>query len=182
MSLFDKVVAAVTPLESQEKRMEARAEARARARPGGWLSQVIDHHEQIEGAFALVKEENDAPARRAAQKALGVLLTGHANAEETVLYPALVAHSQKGHAGLAYEEQAATKVEMALLEQLDPMSQDYIDKLEHIEGAVTHHMYQEESGWFLELKDAVPADEQAQMSARYREEIDRYAGAELTAA
>jgi hypothetical protein len=98
-----------------------------------------------------------------------------------VLYPALANEGEKAHAGLAYEEQAMAKVEMALLEKLEPLSQDYIDKLEHIRGAVTHHMYQEESNWFLDLKDKVPQGEQALLGDRYREEIERYVGGPVAA-
>ena len=116
MSLLDKFVATVMPLESEEKRMEARAQARAKAAPGGWLAAVLDHHEQIEAAFAAVRAAGDPGARRAAQKRLAIVLTGHANAEESVLYPALAKAGLKAHASLAYEEQAVTKIEMALLE------------------------------------------------------------------
>jgi hypothetical protein len=65
---------------------------------------------------------------------------------------------------------------MALLDKIDPMSQDYLDKLEHIRGAVTHHMFQEESDWFLDLKKEIPADRQAFIAQRYREEMNRYVG------
>ena len=124
----------------EETRLEARAHARDVAAPGDWLSQILDHHERIERAFAEVKSAADAVAQRAAQKDLAVILTGHSNAEEAVIYPALADAGEKGHAGLAYEEQAAAKVQMALLEKLEPLSQAYFDKLEHIRGAVTHHI------------------------------------------
>ena len=89
MSFFDKIVAAMTPPESEETRLEARAHARDVAAPGDWLSQILDHHERIERAFADVKSAADAVAQRAAQKDLAVILTGHSNAEEAVIYPAL---------------------------------------------------------------------------------------------
>lgn len=181
MSFFDKIVAAVTPPESDETRLEARANARRIAQPGDWLSQVLDHHDQIEAAFAAVKAASDPAAQRAEQKKLAVILTGHSNAEESVLYPALVDDGHKTHAGLAYEEQAAAKIQMALLEKIEPLTQDYFDKLEHIRGAVTHHMYQEESSWFLDLQKEVPHAEQALLGKRYAEEIDRYLGAPLAA-
>ncbi len=176
MSFFDKVVAAITPPESDETRLEARAHARTLASPGDWLSQVLDHHELIEEAFAAVKFASDASAQRAAQKDLGVILTGHSNAEEAVLYPALANGGEKSHAGLAYEEQAAAKVQMALLEKLEPLTQDYLDKFEHIRGAVTHNMYQEESDWFVDLKGKVPASEHTTLATRYSEEMERYMG------
>ena len=178
MSILDKVIAAVTPPESDEARAEARQKATAAATPGDWLSQILDHHRRIEALFAAVRAATTPEARRDAQKRLGIVLTGHSIAEEAAIYPALAADKQVAHAGLAYQEQSAAKMELGLLERLDPMSQDYLDKLGHIEGAVAHHVYSEEGNWFLELaKDLSDAD-QAMITERYREEFDRYVGAD----
>jgi hemerythrin superfamily protein len=178
MSLIDKVVAAVTPPESDQARKEARAKAQAAAGAGDWLSLVLNHHLQIESAFAAVKATRDAASRVAAQKKLAVLLTGHSNAEESVLYPALVRADEKSHASMAYTEQAAAKTQMAELENLAPMSQDYLDKLEHIRGAVAHHVYEEEGTWFPELRRKSPAADQIKLTQRYKEEFDRYVGSD----
>ncbi len=177
MSILDKVIAAVTPPESEEVRAEARAKAESMAKQGSWLAQILDHHRQIEGLFAAVKAATTAEARRDAQQKLALLLTGHSIAEEAAIYPALAADKQVGHAELAYQEQSAAKMEMGLLERLDPMSQDYLDKLEHIRGAVAHHVYSEEGTWFPELVEDMPATEQAMITNRYSEEFERYCGA-----
>lgn len=178
MSILDKAIAAITPPESDKARAEARAKAEAAATPGDWLSMVLDHHRDIEAAFDELERASDPAARIAAQKALGVILTGHSIAEEAALYPALAADHQVGHAELAYQEQSAAKMELGLLERLDPMSEDYADKLGHIRGAVLHHVYSEEGTWFLELKESLPADEQARIAERYEEEYTRYMGAD----
>jgi hypothetical protein len=180
MSILDKVVAAVTPPESDEARAEARAKAQSAASAGDWLSMVLEHHRQIEDAFAAVKAATSAAARVSAQKELAVLLTGHSIAEEAVLYPALVAADEKAHATKAYTEQSAAKTQMGLLETIPPMTQDYLDKLEHIRGAVAHHVYEEEGTWFLELKEKVASAEQARLSKRYEEEFSRYVGESST--
>lgn len=176
MSFLDKIIGAITPPESDEHRLKVRAETRVETTPGDWLSLILDHHDAIEDAFAAVKAAPDAAGRRSAQKRLAVLLLGHSNAEEAVLYPEMADSGHKSHASMAYEEQAMAKVQMALLDKIDPMSQDYLDKLEHIRGAVTHHMFQEESDWFLDLKKEIPADRQAFIAQRYREEMNRYVG------
>jgi hypothetical protein len=176
MSMLDKVVAAVTPPESDEARAEARAKAQSAASAGDWLSMVLEHHRLIEAAFAAVKAASTAGERVSAQKELAVLLTGHSIAEEAVLYPALVAAAEKAHATKAYTEQSAAKTQMGLLETIPPMSQDYLDKLEHIRGAVAHHVYEEEGTWFLELKEKVASAEQTRLSQRYEEEFSRYVG------
>jgi hypothetical protein len=181
MSFLDRVIAAVTPPESEEARVDARRKATAAAAPGDWLSLVIQHHQQIEQAFAAVKQGAGAADRTAALKWLEIVLTGHANAEESVLYPALADQGEKTHAGAGYEEQAMTKIQMGILEKLDPMSQDFLDKLEHIEGAVTHHMYAEENNWFIDLKEKLPAAEQTRLTARFAEEFERYVRADAAA-
>lgn len=176
MTLVDKFIAAITPPESQEARAQARAQANEAALPGDWLSQVLDHHLDIEESFAAVKAAETAFERTSELQQLGILLNGHAQAEETVIYPMLSAAGEKGHAGVGYDEQAMVKVQMAALEMLDPMSQEFIDKLEHIEGAVAHHVYSEEGNWFLELKQKASAVEEAFMTDRYAEEYARYVG------
>ena len=176
MSVIDKVIAAVTPPESDEDRAEARAKAAAVAEPGDWLSLVLDHHIELEDALAIVEEATSADERRDAFKEFAILLTGHAIAEEGVLYPGLSANCETGHADLGYSEQAMVKMQMAALEKLDPLSQDFEDKLEHVKEALLHHMYEEEGNWFLDLKQKASPDEQDRMTARYVEEFDRYVG------
>ena len=178
MSLLDKAIAAVTPPESEEARARARADAESIAMPGSWLAQILDHHREIEVRFADVAAATSPEARRTAQKELALILTAHSIAEEAAIYPALAADKQVGHAELAYQEQAAAKMEMGLLERLDPMSEDYLDKLEHIRGAVAHHVYSEEGTWFPELARDLSAAELEIVTQRYSEEFARYSQAE----
>jgi hypothetical protein len=174
MSIIDKAIAAITPPVSEDKRQDAREKARASCEPGDWLSQILDHHQEIEEAFAETRAASTADARRAAQRRLGVLLNGHAMAEEAVIYPALAQAGKLGHANTAYTEQAAAKMQLAALETLDPLSEDYLDKLGHLEGAVATHVYQEEDDWLQYLKAFASAEVQAHATARYREEYGRY--------
>jgi hypothetical protein len=178
MSVLDRFIAAVTPPESDEDRLKARTKATEAAMPGDWLDQILQHHMDLEDAFADVKSAPDTVGRTAALKQLGILLTGHAIAEESVIYPALAEGSEKTHAGMGYDEQAMVKIQMAALEKLDPMGQDFIDKLEHIEGAVAHHMYAEEGNWFLDLKEKASVADQLLLTQRYAEEFKRYVGAD----
>jgi hypothetical protein len=179
MSVIDKVVAAMTPAESNASQQEARSKAKAAAKAGDWLSMVLDHHQQIDAAFARVKAATDSAARVAEQKHLAVILTGHSIAEENVLYPALASVDEKAHATMAYTQQAVAKLEMGLLEKLSPMSQEYLDKLEHIRAAVAHHVYEEEGTWFIDLHEKLAPSEQVKLASRYKEEFDRYVGSSI---
>jgi hypothetical protein len=175
MSIVDKVIAAVTPPESAQARAEARSKARAAAGTADWLAQILDHHVQIEAQFQKVKEATESTTQRAELKLLGALLTGHSMAEEAAIYPALAAADEKGHATTAYTEQSAAKLQMGLLEMLPPLSQEFMDKLEHIRGAVAHHVYEEEGNWFVDLAHSGKVD-QARLTVRYQEEFERYMG------
>lgn len=175
MSLLDRFAARFMPPESAEDRANARTVARSLAGDGDWLAIVLEQHQQIEGQFDRALTAPAADARLAALKELAVFLTGHANAEESVLYPALAAIGEKGHAAMAYEEQAMTKIEMALLETLDPMGDEWRAKLEHIQGAVQHHVYEEEGTWFPELQQKMPVAERPRLTGRFLEEFERYA-------
>jgi hemerythrin superfamily protein len=176
MSFLDKIASSIMPPESAEDRANARSVARACAGQGDWLATILQHHQQVEAAFAQAKGAAGADERRTAAKRLAALLSAHANAEEAVIYPALTVEDQKGHAAMAYEEQAAAKIELALLETLDPNSQEWRDKLDHIEGAVLHHVYQEEGTWFPKLLQSLSASENQRLTARFAEEFQRFCG------
>jgi Hemerythrin HHE cation binding domain len=180
MSIVDKVIAAVTPQESDQARAEARARARAAAGREDWLATILTQHISIEAQFKAVKSATDPVAKKDALKMLGTLLTGHSMAEEAVIYPALALADEKGHATKAYAEQSAAKMQMGALENLDPSSQEFSDKLKHLEGAVLHHVYEEEGSWFLDLAHSKSVD-QAKLTLRFKEEFDRYMGKDAVA-
>ncbi len=180
MGILDKVVSAVTPEPSEDERRQARENARAVAADAPWLGMILDHHIQLEQAFDATRSASTAETRRSAQKTLATLLTGHSLAEETVIYPAMALDDQKGHATSAYTEQSAAKIQCAALEQLEALSDDYRDKLEHLRAAVAHHIYEEESKWFPELGRTGDASLQARLTARYKEEFERYMGTAST--
>jgi hemerythrin superfamily protein len=173
MSIVDKLLGAITPPETEETRAKATSKAREAAEPGDWLSMALDHHGQIRSAFDRAREAATPEDRLAAFRALATVLNGHSLAEEVVLYPALAKNGEKAHAGLAYTEQTTAKMQMAELERIDPATDAWRDKLEHIRGAVLHHMFEEEGTWFLELKDKAP--DQEFLTRRFAEEYRRYA-------
>lgn len=174
MSFLDKIASAIMPPETEGDRANARRVAQSLAGDGDWLAVVLEHHQQIESMFQRALTGADGASRMAALKRLGVLLTGHANAEESVLYPELTEIGEKGHAAMAYQEQAMTKIEMALLEKLDPMSKEWREKLEHVRGAVLHHVYEEEGTWFPQLQQKILPHDRPRLTRRFLEEFDRY--------
>jgi hemerythrin superfamily protein len=184
MSWLDKIGSKVFPLASDEKRAEARRKAEELGRTNQWLAQIIAHHKAIEQCFADALSATDADSRRHAMKELARLNTGHSIAEEVTIYPALVEYNGmlggKVQAAIAYEEQQMTKIQQAMLEKLDPMSEEWRAKLEHIKSAVQQHVYEEESHRFAELAEAISPAEAARLSRRYAEEFERYGASEMS--
>ena len=176
MSLFEAAAAALTPMESEQDRADARSKAREAAQAAPWLGTILDHHMRLESAFADTKSASDSATREKALKHLGVILTGHAIAEEAAIYPAMAADGDKGSATHAYSEQATVKMQMAELEKLDPMSQDFTDKLDAIREAVAHHMYEEEGTWYPDLAQSAPSEDQRLMARDYDEAYGRFVG------
>lgn len=178
MSILDRVAAAVMPAASDEDRLEARRKMEKLAHEEPLAAAILDHHRQIEACFAAAENAGEPQMAHVAVRRLATVLTGHAMAEEAVVYPALAEYSGKTHAGMAYEEQAMTKVEMAKLQDLEPLSGEWREKLEHIKSAVEQHVYQEENAWFAEMLHNAPAAKKTEVTMRYREEYERYCGTE----
>jgi len=88
----------------------------------GWLTAILEHHVQIEACFAEVKNATSETGRKKGQKQLALVLTGHSIAEESVIYPALAACGRESGSDELYAEQSNAKVEMAALDNLEPMS------------------------------------------------------------
>ncbi|MEE4205987.1 MAG: hemerythrin domain-containing protein [Erythrobacter sp.] len=176
MSFLDRIAAKVTPAASEEDRAEARRNVKRMTNGEPWLAMIVEQHEKIEGHFRDARNARDAKGRVDAMRALEKELTGHATAEEAIVYPVVSEDSGKTHAGMAYEEHAMTKVNLAKLERIDPDSKEWMEKLDHIESAVRQHMYQEESSWLPDLvKKTSPRDKEV-INQRFTEEYERYMG------
>lgn len=172
MSFLDRIAAALAPTASDEQRYEARHKLEELAHGEGFAEDILAQHRAIEGLFAEARE-GTGPAAQAAVRALAVLLNAHAMAEEAVIYPSVSDHSGKVHAGMAYEEHAMTKVQLAALQQMQPGTQEWREKLDHIESAVQQHVYQEESSWLPDVIRYAPAGERQRISAEFSEYFGR---------
>lgn len=176
MSFLDRIASAVAPAATDEQRAEARRKAEKLATSEKWLALILDQHKRIESLVAKGLSAEGAKERTMAVRELEKVLTGHSTAEEAVLYPEVSEFSGKTHAGMAYEEHAMTKVNLAKLEKMDPLSEDWREKLTHIQSALQQHMYQEEGSWLPDLVENVPPAEKSRMTERFIEEYERYCG------
>ena len=176
MSVVEKMqeMVGMTPNYTSQEREKIRSEARTHA-TAKWFTMVLEHHKQIEAAFAAVKQAASATERAAAQEKLATLLTGHSIAEEVIIYPFMKLETSAMDAKHAYAEQSMAKMELVALDTIaNKMSQEYTDKLEEIRLAVTHHMIEEERDFFPELQKKASAAENTKITQQYEKEFSRY--------
>ena len=173
MTFLDRIAAAILPAASDEDRAEARLKLQELASGQTFAEDILRQHMQIERLFSEARN-GTGEAAQATVTQLAMLLTGHSMAEEAVIYPEISKHSSKAHAGMAYEEHAMTKIELAELQKLHPGSAEWLEKLDHIESAVQQHVYQEESSWLPDVIRHAPMDERQRMSIEFREHFDRF--------
>jgi len=173
MSFLDRIAAAVAPAASDEDRAEARRQIEELSVGEPFAEDIVRQHKAIEQLFAKARGATGAEAQATVVE-LAMLLNGHAQAEEAVVYPEVSAHSGKVHAGMAFEEHAMTKVQLAELQHMPPGTKEWREKLEHIESAVQQHVYQEESSWLPDVIRDAPVDVRQRISAEYRNYFDRF--------
>lgn len=173
MSFLDRIAAAIAPAATDQQRAEARAQLEQLAANEPFAADILAQHRRIEALFAEAREGNGAGAQATITE-LAMLLNAHSMAEEAVVYPEVSAHSGKAHAGMAYEEHAMTKVQLAELQKLAPGTQEWREKLDHIESAVQQHVYQEEGSWLPDVIRYAPVDARQRMSAEFKAYFERF--------
>lgn len=173
MSFLDRIAAAMAPAASDEDRAEARRKIQELAVGQPFAEDIVRQHKAIEQLFAKARGGTGAEAQATVVE-LAMLLNGHSQAEEAVVYPEVSSLSGKVHAGMAYEEHAMTKVQLAELQKMQPGTKEWREKLDHIESAVQQHVYQEESSWLPDVIRDAPADVRQRISVEYRDYFDRF--------
>lgn len=172
MSFLDRIASALTPAASDEERIEARNRLEEMAVGETFAEDILRHHKDIEQLFGQARA-GVGPAAEAAVRELALLLNAHSMAEEAVVYPEISRSSSKAHAGMAYEEHAMTKVQLAELQRMQPGTKEFREKLDHIESAVQQHVYQEESSWLPDVIRHAPLEARQRVSAEFRDYFDR---------
>lgn len=173
MSFLDRIASALAPAATDEQRRKTRADFEELSVGEPFAEDILAQHRRIEALFAEAREAN-GPGAEAPIDELAMLLTAHSMAEEAVIYPGISENSSKAHAGMAYEEHAMTKVQLAALQKLTPGTQEWREKLDHIESAVQQHVHQEEGSWLPDVIRHAPLEERQRMSADFRDYFERF--------
>jgi hemerythrin superfamily protein len=101
MSFLDRIAAAIAPAASDKDRAEARRQIEELSVGQTFAEDIVRQHKVIEQLFVEARSAAGAEAQSIITE-LAILLNGHSQAEEAVVYPEISAHSGKVHAGMAY--------------------------------------------------------------------------------
>lgn len=96
-------------------------------------------------------------------------LSVHSEAEEQVVYPAVLPFYGKDNTDELYQEQAELKVILDEIKGLHPGSSEFDAKVKQVKEMVTDHTRQEESTMFAAIRDNLSTDQQEQLATRFKE-------------
>lgn len=131
-------------------------------------AKLHEDHRKVEQIFKKLKNTTD----RAEKTRLDLCnklkheLLAHAEFEEAVFYPTI---RERNGADIseALEEHRQVKSMLEEIEQMEPASAEFMDKIVELEEAVKHHVEEEESELFPVARKAIEKDEGEQMSQRH---------------
>lgn len=173
MTFLDRIAAVLVPGATAEQRAKARERLAELAVGAAFAADILDQHQQIEALFARTRHQT-GPQAQSTVRQLALRLNAHCAAEEAVIYPAIWAHSSKADAAIAFDDHGITKLHLAALQELEPGSPPWHDKLDKIESAVQQHAYQEEDSWLPALIRFAPVDLRQRLSLDFREFCGRF--------
>lgn len=126
-----------------------------------------DHRE----ALSLIEEirvTSDQDRQRDLADVLIAEIVRHAVAEETIVYPVVKRHLSEGEEHVQHDLTEHQEIEEALqaLESSDPAQGSFITDVERLQALLEHHVQDEESEQFPELRERIPADELRTMATQ----------------
>lgn len=96
-------------------------------------------------------------------------LSVHSEAEEQVVYPAVLPFYGKDNTEELYQEQAELKVLLDEIKGVHPGSPEFEAKMKKVKEMVMDHTRQEESTMFAAIRNNLSTQEQEQLATRFKE-------------
>ena len=127
-------------------------------------------HDLIEDMFDEVLHASDPKAREKPFIALRQLLAVHETAEEMIVHPRVRREFDGGDSivDARLKEEHDAKEQLSKLENLDIISQQFIDELTKLREAVLEHAEHEENDEFPRLQEELDAGELKQLATAVR--------------
>jgi hemerythrin superfamily protein len=137
--------------------------------PQDAVALITRDHRELEQLFERLRNE---PEHRAGLlNMVGPLLVAHSRAEEEHVYPKLAEArpEEKGEVHHGKEEHEEAEKLLAALQQADPDSPEFTQRLEKFVDAVTHHVEEEENKILPALREAVSKDRLGELGYAFAE-------------
>lgn len=133
---------------------------------GDWRGRLKAEHKLARGLLKAMAESDFAEGPRRAQlvEKLSELLERHALEEETVIYPAIIAHG--GKADGLFKDHAEVKVQVRSLQETAPEDPDWERQAKALRRRLTAHMRIEDGSMFPALHDRLGDDGNAKLTTQ----------------
>lgn len=127
-------------------------------------------HREVDALMAQLEKADGSAADRQTFETLRESLTIHAEAEETILYPALEEFEEtEEEAEHSYDEHAEVKSMLAQMGELEPKSDEFQNLLAQLKSSVQHHVKEEESELFPKGEELLGEEELEEMGREIME-------------
>jgi hypothetical protein len=165
--------------EEEEVEVEAEAEAEEVEEVEEVEEQELDaiellesQHRDVELLFEQLRESEDKRERRQLFVQLADNLAAHAKIEELLFYPAVCADETADQLHEAVDEHLDVKRVTAELMEMDVDDELFTDKLEELEQLVTHHVEEEETRLFVQVREQELVDLE-ELAAQLEQEFNQ---------
>lgn len=128
---------------------------------------TVDHREMME-LIDQIKRTSDAGERRDLADALIAEVMRHAVAEEMYVYPAVEEHVPDGAQQVRDDKQEHAQVVLVMkqMEDLGAADPVFMERVEDLERLLRHHIDDEESEQFPELRAHIPRERLVEMGEK----------------
>jgi hemerythrin superfamily protein len=118
-------------------------------------------HQEVRGLVDQLLMTSEPEKRRELADTIIGQLVRHSVAEETIVYPAMLAHLANGKEAVEHDTQEHKELEAVMKEMEDCQVGEpgFLDLVRRLKGVLDDHVADEEQEQFPELRASVPADQ-----------------------
>jgi hemerythrin superfamily protein len=126
-------------------------------------------HQKVVVLFTEIEQSNDPNKRQEYFGQLYKDLMAHAEAEDTVAYPAVKGKYPEADLQELYDEQDRWQPMLDQMRSMNPMSDEFMRMLHQLRDEIMDHVRQEESTFFAALRDNYSSNELEQIATRFKQ-------------
>jgi hemerythrin-like domain-containing protein len=128
---------------------------------------TTDHQEMI-ALLGQIEHTSDASQRRDLADTVVAEVMRHAVAEEMYVYPAIEEHMPNGAEEVEHDKQEHQEIVQVMkrMEDVDASDPSFMELVRQLEAHLRHHMDEEESKQFPQLRAHIPAEKLVDMGQK----------------